>query len=412
MRSPCVGVFFFRPYLRVDWMLLGGYGLLAMLLFTPAAWSRASAQNSTRNADQGATVPPSDPQKPETVQAANDRIVQLAIVQGAKKDYILDSGDLVGIEVFDVPELTRDVRVSDSGYVSLPLLPVKVHAAGLTAFQLQDKLAELLLANGLVSNPHVTVTIKEQHGEPITVIGAVRTPMVIQAVRQMSLLEVLSRAGGIADDAGGQILITRGVHSFVAASPAPDEPSEADAPKATEPASESASQPAAGSASAQDSEPTADPALLADPLTVRVSLNELLDTGDSKYNITLNGGDVVSVPRAGVVYAVGGVQRAGGFVMASDRQQLTVLKVLSLSGGLAPSAKKHDAVIIRQSPDSQQQQVPVDLDKILAHKAKDPVMQASDILFVPVSGGKQAMGRVAGAAMSLATGVAIVRLGN
>jgi hypothetical protein len=69
-------------------------------------------------------------------------------------------------------------------------------------------------------------------------------------------------------------------------------------------------------------------------------------------------------------------------------------------------------VIIRRSPDSQQQQVPVDLDKILAHKAKDPTLQASDILFVPVSGGKQAMVRVAAAAMTLATGVAIVRLGN
>jgi protein involved in polysaccharide export with SLBB domain len=228
----------------------------------------------------------------------------------------------------------------------------------------------------------------------------------------MTLLEVLSRAGGIADDAGGEILITRGVHSFVAASPAPDEIVETDASQATEPAAESASQPAAEVASEKRQEAAADPALLNDPLTLRISLNDLLDTGDPKYNVALNGGDVVSVPRAGVVYAVGGVQRAGGFVMASDRQQLTVLKVLSLSGGLLPTAKKRDAVIIRQSPDSKQQQVPVDLDQILAHKAKDPVLQASDILFVPISGSKQAVSKVAGAAMALATGVAIVRLGN
>lgn len=384
-------------------MLLGGCGLLTALLLASAARSQASPQNSAQNSGQGVAAP-SDPQKPETAQAANDRITQLAIVQGAKKDYVLDSGDLLGIEVFDVPELSRDIRVSDSGYISLPLLPVKVHAGGLTTFQLQDKLAELLLANGLVSNPHVTVTIKEQHGEPITVIGAVRTPMVVQTVRQMTLLEVLSRAGGIADDAGGEILITRGVHSFIAASPAPDETVETDASQATEPAAEAASE--------KKQEAAADPALLSDPLTLRIRLNDLLDTGDPKYNVTLNGGDVVSVPRAGVVYAVGGVQRAGGFVMASDRQQLTVLKVLSLSGGLLPTAKQRDAVIIRQSPDSKQQQVPVDLDQILAHKAKDPVLQASDILFVPISGSKQAVSRVAGAAIALATGVAIVRLGN
>ena len=59
-------------------------------------------------------------------------------------DYVIGSGDLLGIEVFDVPELSRDVRVNETGYISLPLMPAKVRAAGLTTFQLQDKLAELL----------------------------------------------------------------------------------------------------------------------------------------------------------------------------------------------------------------------------------------------------------------------------
>jgi protein involved in polysaccharide export with SLBB domain len=113
-----------------------------------------------------------------------------------------------------------------------------------------------------------------------------------------------------------------------------------------------------------------------------------------------------------VVYAVGAVQKPGGFVMASDRQQLTVLKVLSLSGGWTSTAKPRNAVIIRQSPDAQQREVPVDLERILARKDKDPELQQSDILFVPISGGKQAMGRVAQTALAMATGVAVVRLGR
>src|SRR4029077_20826260 len=117
-------------------------------------------------------------QKLQTAREANDRIAQLALVESAQhRDYVISSGDLLSIEVFDVPELSRDVRVSESGFVAIPLVPVKVQAGGLTPFQFQDKLAELLQVNGLVTHPQVTVTVKEQHSEPITVIGAVRNPL-------------------------------------------------------------------------------------------------------------------------------------------------------------------------------------------------------------------------------------------
>jgi polysaccharide export outer membrane protein len=374
-------------------LLIACLTIIAAVSFLPPV----SSQDAARSAVQTAATTPTDPQL-STANAANDRIAQLALVQTDRKaDYVLDSGDLLGIEIFDVPELTRDVRVSESGLISLPLLPVKVQAAGLTAFQLQDKLAELLQVNGLVSSPQVTVSVKEQHGQPITVMGAVRTPLVIQAVRQMTLLEVLSRAGGIAEDAAGQILITHSPRPVIA------ESSETASPETAELAAEG-SDPATGE--------TSDPPVSAEPLTIRVSLSDLLDTGDPKFNLALRGGDVVSVPRAGVVYAVGAVQRPGGFVMANDRQQLTVLKVLALSGGLTSTAKKKNAVIIRQSAEANQRQVPVDLERILAFKAEDPLLLQSDILFVPNSGGKQVMGRVAQTALGLASGVALVRLSN
>ncbi len=168
---------------------------------------------------------------------------------------------------------------------------------------------------------------------------------------------------------------------------------------------------AATEVSAPDATEISDAPAFAESLTVRVSLSDLLDTGDPKFNLALRGGDVVSVPRAGVVYAVGAVQRPGGFVMANDRQQLTVLKVLALAGGLTPTAKKN-AVIIRQSAESDKRQVPVDLGQILAFKAEDPLLLQSDILFVPNSSSKQVMSRVAQTALGLASGVALVRLGS
>jgi polysaccharide export outer membrane protein len=368
-----VGASIYPMYIKrqVCWQQLGRWcdGLLFLcfyLLLAPVCFSQAPT-NGGKTAD--------NLEKFETAKETNDRIAQLvqtaAVEQG---DYAIGSGDLLNIEVFDVPELSRDVRVNESGFVSLPLVPVKIHAGGLTSFQFQDKVAELLQTNGLVSNPQVTVTIKERHSEPITLIGAVKMPLVVQAVRQMTLLEVLSQAGGIADDAGSQIIITRAAHSEAT-----------DAPTAND--------------------------LAAQPTTITIDLNNLLDSGDSRYNIPLMGGDVIRVPRAGVVYAVGAVQHPGGFVMQSDRQQMTVLKLVSLSGGLVSSAKPHNAVILRQNKDTGgREQVPVDVNKILTLKSEDVVLGQSDILFVPDSTSKKAWRRTGEIAITLATGVSLIRL--
>lgn len=358
---------------------LSRWGLVCVFsLFSGAAFSQKPAV--------APQIP--DSQAVQTAREANDRITQLALAESARqRDYVIGSGDLLGIEVFDVPELSRDVRVNESGFVALPLIPVKVQAGGLTPFQLQDKLTELLQVNGLVTHPQITVTVKEQHSEPITVIGAVRAPLTIQAVHQMNLLQVLSQAGGISDDAGSKVLITR-------------------KPRLPEPDGTSGNSPSAdiGKTSSAGAPPGTEN-------TITIELNDLLDSGDPKYNIPLMGGDVVTVPRAGVVYAVGAVLHPGGFVMQSDRQQLTVLKVLSLAGGLATTAKPGSAVILRQPPGSpQRQQLPVDVKKILALKKEDISLRQNDILYVPDSAGKHALRRSAEVAIAVATGVAIVRV--
>lgn len=333
-----------------------------------------------------------DLQKMQTAQQTNDRIAELALAEGSKQgDYVIGGGDLLGIEVFDVPELSRDVRVNESGFVSIPLVPDKVQAAGLTAFQLQDKLAELLQSNGLVTHPQITVTVKEQHSEPITVIGAVKMPLTLQAVHQLTLLQVLSQAGGITDDAGSKVLITR-----VRRLPAP---------AAADPGSPS------NSSAASDQAANSQPVMGESKDSISIDLNDLLDSGDPKYNIPLYGGDVVTVPHSGVIYAVGAVQRPGGFAMETDRQQLTVLKIVSLAGGLTPTAKPGSAVILRQAPGSaQRRQLPVDVKKIITLKSEDLTLERNDILYVPDSTGKHALRRSAEIAIAIATGAAIIRV--
>jgi polysaccharide export outer membrane protein len=343
---------------------------LFLLLAVPSAFSQQQKSPAT----PGSVPMPTSIVATET----NNRIAQLALASDVKQgDYLIGSGDLLGVEVFDVPELSREVRVNETGYISLPLMPAKVRAGGLTPFQLQDKLAELFQTNGLVSTPQVTVSVKEQHSQPITVIGAVKTPMVIQALRKTTLLQAMSQAGGIADDAGSTVIVTR---------PTPDVsesavPSDASAPSA--------------------------------PQTYTINLSDVLESGDSRFNIPLIGGDVVSVPRAGIIYVVGAVARPGGFLLQNDLDHMTMLKILSLAGGPTNSARRKNAVILRKNPSTgQRDQVPVDLGKVMQLKTQDVQMQSNDILFVPDSNGLKALHRAGDVAVALTSGIGIVAAGK
>src|SRR5690242_17759952 len=66
------------------------------------------------------------PQKLETADETNARIRELAKgIESGSGDYRIGGGDLINIDVFDVPQLSRDVRVTESGFIALPLLPVR-----------------------------------------------------------------------------------------------------------------------------------------------------------------------------------------------------------------------------------------------------------------------------------------------
>src|SRR5450432_228715 len=149
----------------------------------------------------------------ETPQQTNDRIRTLAASshRSAARDYVIGAGDVVTVQVFDVPELSRELRVSQTGTIGIPLVPVRLRVAGLTEAQAERKVQEVLEANGLVSHPEVTVSVKEKKSKPITVVGAVAHPMVYQADRQVTLIEVLAEVGGVATDAGDSVIITRPV---------------------------------------------------------------------------------------------------------------------------------------------------------------------------------------------------------
>jgi len=375
----------------------------------------------------------------ETPQQTNDRIRELstAAARTGAHDYVIGSGDVLSIDVFDVKELSRDVRVSQTGTIGLPLVPVRLRVSGLTELQAEQKISEILEANGLVSHADVSVTIKERKSKPITVVGAVPHPLVYQADRQVTLLEVLAEAGGVSNDAGDEVIVTRPVPQMTFDDPEPStndsvraRPSGSTAAKseakpltqAAPSTSPSTSSPASGAAMEPPYLPAPDasqekslnglsaPSDATPVDTITVNLNQLMETGNTKNNIVLQAGDVVTVPHAGIVYVLGAVGRPGGFVLSNDREQLTALKILSLAGGYTNTAKTDHAVIIRKDAQGQQHQVALDLKKILNRQAEDLQLQPSDILYVPNSGAKQAVLRTLELAIALGSAVALYRV--
>lgn len=362
----------------------------------------------------------------ETPQQVNDRIRSLSsTARMAPHDYVIGNGDLLDVDVFDVKELSREVRVSQTGSVGIPLVPVRLHLAGLTEVQAEQKISEVLEANGLVSHPEVSVTVKERKSKPITVVGAVLHAMVYQADRPVTLLEVLAEAGGIGPDAGDTVIVSR---------PSQDSQDDSSEPPAIGPEDPSASQASKGS-----SPPAATPAPASTPAfpstaapavksvtpfsnttehdappqlanTITINLGELMESGDTKNNIILQAGDVVTVPHAGIVYVLGAVNHAGGFVLTNDRAQMTTLKILALAGGVTHTAKSDHAVIVRKDNLGQQHEVVVDLKKVLDRKAEDLQLQPSDILYVPESGVKQALLKAAELGAVVGTAVLLYRV--
>jgi polysaccharide biosynthesis/export protein len=377
----------------------------------------------------------------ETPQQTNDRIRELsaAAARSGPHDYVIGTGDVLSIDVFDVKELSREVRVSQTGTISIPLVPVRLHVAGLTEAQTEQKIAEVLEANGLVSHADVSVVVKERKSKPITVVGAVNHPLVYEAERSVTLLEVIAEAGGLSNDAGSQVIVTRPVPAMAfdeTEPPAigPDDPpttnshstpqANPDSRKA-EQTSTAPSSSASGTAAPLRAEP---PDLPADKNStsnqqspfevasaiptdmITVNLNDLVETGSMKNNILLQAGDVVTVPHAGIVYVLGAVGKPGGFVLTDDREQLTALKILALAGGFTSTAKSAHAVVMRKDAQGKQHELPVDLKKIRNGQAEDMQLQPSDILYVPESGAKTALLRSVEFGLALGSAVALYRV--
>ena len=264
----------------------------------------------------------------------------------------LGAGDLIEVSVYNVPELATKARIGSSGDVYLPLIDY-VHIGDLTVEEAQGLIQKRLEDGGFVRGAHVTIFLDESASQGVTILGEVVKPGVYPDLGDRKLYDLISAAGGFSQTAGRKVSIIR-QHSS------------------------------------------------APPITVNLP-RDLAD--DLQDNIEILPGDTITVPRAPIIYVVGDVGRPAGLLV--DNGSLTVLQALALAGGTNHTAKMSGVRIIRKGP-SGMVETRIPLKKMLEAKAPDVTLQADDILFVPLSGARVAAAQGMQAAISAATGIAII----
>jgi polysaccharide biosynthesis/export protein len=245
-------------------------------------------------------------------------------------DYKIGSKDLLEIKVFELPELNQTVRVSEEGSISLVLLG-KVEVAGLTAQELEKKLAAIL-DQQYTKVAHVTVFIKEY--QKVSVLGAVGRPGMYEIVGPMTLLQIISQAGGLTGQAMNELYVYR---------------------------------------RGKDGQKT----------ILTINLEDI--NGNQAANIDLQPNDVVNVPidQMLTVYVYGEVKNPGA-IQFKQSKKITLLQAIAQAGGTTEWASKSRVVIKKKErATGKEMQVTVNLKAMLSGQTPDVVLEEGDVVIVP-----------------------------
>ncbi len=285
--------------------------------------------------------------------------------------YVLGPEDSLNVRVVHLDELgDAPYPVDLRGNVNFPRIG-RVHAAGKTVEQLESELTQRY--KEYLQDPVVNVSVAEFHSQPISILGSVKTPGVHQIKGNSTLFEVISEAGGLSDAAGSTITITRKLE--YGPLPLPD--------ATTDPS---------GKYSVAD-----------------LNIRSVMSARNPAQNIAVKPYDVITVPKADLVYVIGSVKKPGGFIL-QERANMTVLEALALAQGLERTASAGKAKILRTDETTHARvEIPVDVKKMMEGKLGDTSLLANDILFVPTSNGKAATYRALEALVQTGTGLAIYR---
>jgi len=248
-------------------------------------------------------------------------------------DYRVGPKDLLEISVFGLDELNKTVRVTEDGKITLPLLG-EVEVEGLTKAELEIKLKQLLEEKWL-HDPQVTIFIQEHQSKRVSVLGAVGSPGPYELLGRQTLLQIISQAGGLTQEAGNEIIVMRQL---------PDGTS----------------------------------------TSLKISIDDLILKGDATLNIPLQPDDTVIIPidRTVYIYVFGQVRSPGALEVRKSNIP-TLIQAIAQAGGFSERASKGGVLIRRKDEDGEEIEIKVNVRNILKGKRKDIQLKENDTVYVP-----------------------------
>ncbi len=286
------------------------------------------------------------------------------------ESYQLGAEDVLTIRVQEMEEFAGALlfTVNLRGDIILPRIG-RVRAAGFTLEELESAIAQRY--REYLQNPIVSVSLTEFHSQPVSILGAVAAPGIHQVHGNRTLFELISESGGLRTDAGSNIILTRRVEN----GPLPLKSN------------------------------VLDPS--GNFYTAQVDIHAIMDAHSPQDNITLKPNDVISVPKAEMIYVLGSVKKPGGYVL-SEKPNFTVMEVLSMAEGLDHNAGGKKAKILRPDPTTHTRtEIPIDVAQLMKGKGTDTPLYANDILFVPTSSAKVASNRAIETMIQVGSAMAI-----
>jgi polysaccharide export outer membrane protein len=247
-------------------------------------------------------------------------------------DYRIGPKDLLEITVFGLPELTQTVRVAEDGSITMSLLG-KVEVAGLTAQELEKKLASIL-DKQYTKEARVTVFIREY--QKVSVIGAVGRPGQYELVGPTTLLQVIAQAGGLTAQAMNELFVYR---------------------------------------LGKDGKPT----------RIAIMVEEWMIKGNQDLNFELQPKDVISVPidQTQNVFVYGEVNSPGAIPYLASKK-ITLLQAIAQAGGTTEWAKKSRVMIKRKDKKTgKEMKIRVNLKNLISGKVADIALEEGDVVIVP-----------------------------
>lgn len=238
------------------------------------------------------------------------------------QSYTLGGNDVVRVTVYGQPDLGTIARIAENGSITLPVVG-EVRLGGLTAREAERKIAEVLARSNIVKSPQVGVFIEEFQSQMVAVLGEVGKPGMYAITRGKTLMEMISEAGGLSEEAGYIAILT--------------------------------------------------PRDAAGGEKVVVDLSMLLEGRDLKKEPIMRGGDRIYVPKMERFYVYGEVKSPGAYRF---ERGMTVMQALAVAGGLSDKGTERGMKIRRKKGDGTEQVLPAKLTEQI---------QASDVIQVKES---------------------------